>query len=197
MEMKDVQSLWETERLIAAAYSLDFIEPLYQLKQFPETHRYNYSKVPSRKEVIQYVRTFADYNYQEPRGRMELALIHKQTQQYIGFIGFKSESYKPDGIAEIYYTLHRDYFRQGLGTEAVRAMLNYGFRHLRLHRIWAGATCENRASWSIMEKLGMQRESLWRKDRPKPGEWIPGKGFEASGQWEDGYGYAILEEDFL
>ena len=47
-----------------------------------------------------------------------------------------------------------------------------------------------------MEKAGMRRESHWIKDRPKPGEWIDGVGFESTDEWEDGYGYAILEKEY-
>jgi len=48
-----------------------------------------------------------------------------------------------------------------------------------------------------MEKVGMRRESHWINDRPKPEKWISGEGFKESGLWEDGYGYAILENEYF
>ncbi|MEJ2664482.1 MAG: GNAT family N-acetyltransferase [Spirochaetia bacterium] len=186
----------KTKRLLLTPYTMDFCEDLFQLKQLPETHRYNYTQVISREEAVKYVEQFSAYDYHNPKARFELAVVLKETKNYIGFIGFKGDAYKPDSTAEIYYTLHPVYFNKGLGTEAVAGMLDFGFNVLKLHRIWAGATCENTASWKIMEKTGMRKESHWVADRPKPGKWVPGKGFEKTGLWEDGYGYAVLKNEF-
>ena len=186
----------ETERLELAPYKAEYGVDLYKLKLLPETHRFNYTPVMSLEDSKKYAREFSEYDYQAPKERMELAVILKKEKKYIGYIGFKTAEYGTDSSAEIYYTLHPDYFKRGLGTEAVRGMLKLGFKILGLHRIWAGATCENTASWKIMEKLGMRRECHWLKDRPKPGKWTEGKGFEKTGEWENGYGYAILKDEF-
>ncbi len=185
-----------TERLKIAPYRPEFGEDLFQLEQLPQTHRYNYSPLPSRRDVQTRMERLLRYDYLKPRGRMEWAILLGETDRYIGFIGLKGDDYPRDGTAEIYYTIHPDFFGRGYGTEAVRGTLDFAFSRLELHRVWAGATCENVGSWRIMEKVGMRRETRWIKDRPKPGEWIPGRGFEKTDRWEDGYGYAILREEF-
>lgn len=194
--MNRIQFPLETDRLELTTYKMSYCKELFQLKQFPETHRYNYSQVATENEVSEYVKELSESDYTNPKDRLELAIIDKRDNKYIGFIGFKGGDFQPDSTTEIFYTLSPAYFKKGYATEAVTAMIRFGFTILDLHRIWAGATCENTASWKVMEKVGMRRESLWLKDRPKPGEWLPGKGYEKTDQWEDGYGYAILKNEF-
>jgi len=82
------------------------------------------------------------------------------------------------------YILARQYWGQGYGTEAARAVVEFGFIHLRLHRIWADCDVDNRASVHILEKVGMSREGRLRHHRWK------------GGSWRDSFVYAILEEEW-
>jgi ribosomal-protein-alanine N-acetyltransferase len=56
---------------------------------------------------------------------------------------------------EVAYLLGRNYWRQGLATEAARASLNFGFDELKLEKIIAIVHPENLASRRVLEKLGM------------------------------------------
>lgn len=194
--MKEIDYPIITNRLYIEPYKIDFTNDLYELKQLPQTHRFNYSTVPSQSEISESINDLVNYNYQKPKGKLELVIVLKETGKFIGYTGLKGNDFEKDSTAEIYYTIHPDYFRKGYGTEIVIGMLKFAFFQLELHRIWAGATCENIASWKIMEKVGMRKETHWIKDRPKPGMWVEGKGFEKTNQWEDGFGYAILKEEF-
>jgi ribosomal-protein-serine acetyltransferase len=75
--------------------------------------------------------------------------------------------------------------RQGRGyaTEAARALVEYGFAELRLHRIEAHVALENRASQRVPEKLGFTREGVAREN-----EYI-------NGHWLDHIQYSILTSD--
>ena len=48
--------------------------------------------------------------------------------------------------------------RQGFATAAGRALIDFAFEHLRLNRIIAGTERDNKASMSVMKKLGMRIE---------------------------------------
>ena len=65
---------------------------------------------------------------------------------------------------EIGYALARKYWGQGLITEAVRAMIDYGFNTLGLNRIEARCDIENAASARVMEKSGMKFEGVLRQN---------------------------------
>ena len=59
-----------------------------------------------------------------------------------------------DGV-EVLWSLHPDAWGRGYATEAARAALAYGFETLELDSIFAITLEENRASRSVMERLGL------------------------------------------
>lgn len=74
--------------------------------------------------------------------------------------------------AELAYWLGVSYWNQGYMTEAVGALVNYGFTKLGLHKITASHFARNPASGRVMQKIGMTQEGLLRQDVCK------GKSFE-------------------
>jgi RimJ/RimL family protein N-acetyltransferase len=100
-------------------------------------------------------------------------------------MGFKNGTLDEQGTVEVFYSINRDFWNQGFGTEALAATIRFGFRQVGLHRIFAGCDIDNIASKTILEKVGMRFETRWRKDRLR------------NGKWTDGLGFAILEEDLV
>jgi [ribosomal protein S5]-alanine N-acetyltransferase len=74
-------------------------------------------------------------------------------QRLIGFCGFWYFHTPPE--LELAYGLAFDCWRQGLATEAARAMLHYGFHTLKFDRIAASTDVPNIASQRVLERLGM------------------------------------------
>jgi len=68
-----------------------------------------------------------------------------------------------DRRAELGYWLIAPVWGRGLATEAVRAVIDYGFVGLGLARIYAQVLGGNVASERVLDKLGMQREGLKRQ----------------------------------
>jgi len=64
---------------------------------------------------------------------------------------------------EIGYVLSPDYWGKGLGYELVRKMISVGFDDPSVERIWAYCDKENKASFLLLEKCGMEREGCLRK----------------------------------
>ncbi len=64
--------------------------------------------------------------------------------------------------AEIGYLLNRKYWRQGVMNQALGAMIDFAFNTLNLHRIEADVDVENIPSLALLEKLGFEREGLFR-----------------------------------
>lgn len=74
-------------------------------------------------------------------------------------------------IGEMGYSIARGLWGNGLTTEAARAILDSAFEvHPDLRRVRAAADARNIGSIRVMEKIGMQREALLRKDRLLRGE---------------------------
>lgn len=59
----------------------------------------------------------------------------------------------------------------GYVPEAVTALLRLGFEELKLHRIYAECHPDNRASYRLMEKVGMRREGYLRASHWEHDEW--------------------------
>ena len=119
-----------------------------------------------------------------PRGDVSLAIELRAEARVIGSIRLWVVD-EGGRTAELGYSLHADYWRQGLATEAAGAMLAAGFRVLALHRIVATCNVRNRGSWAVMRKLGMRREARLRQDRLIKGEW------------RDTYLYALLADEYF
>lgn len=135
-------------------FTLDDLDELVRLRSDPEVMRYIGKQ--SREKVEQRLRYYI--SHYESHGLGMWAVIHKRTGAMIGWCGLVFL----DGTQEVEvgYGVARDYWGQGLMTEAARASLRYGFEKLGLERIVAVAMPENSASRRIMEKLGMRYEKM-------------------------------------
>jgi len=74
--------------------------------------------------------------------------------------------------AEIGFILNRKYWRQGLMCQALEAVIDFAFTTLKLHRIEADVDPENAGSLRILEKLGFEREGLFRDRWLLYDEWV-------------------------
>lgn len=64
--------------------------------------------------------------------------------------------------AELGYWIKSDLAGRGLMREACRAVVDFGFREVRLHRIELHTSPDNHASVRVAEGLGFKREGLGR-----------------------------------
>ena len=89
--------------------------------------------------------------------------------EVIGGIGIDSiEIYK----GEIGYWIGRKYRNKGIATKAVKLMTDFGFKKLRLKRIYAHVLPKNKASDRVLEKNSYEFEGLLRKHHIKNGKLI-------------------------
>jgi RimJ/RimL family protein N-acetyltransferase len=87
--------------------------------------------------------------------------------------------------AELGWVLDPGHAGRGYGTEAVRALIGLCFTELGLRRVTASCFAVNEASWRLMERVGMRRESHTVRDS-----------LHRSGEWMDGMGYAVLADEW-
>ncbi len=86
--------------------------------------------------------------------------------------------------ARMGYWVGVPYWNQGYGTEAVNAVLAYGFNQRHLHRIYAPHFLNNPASGRVLQKVGMTYEGRMREHYMRFGEYV------------DVELYGILEQDY-
>ncbi len=87
--------------------------------------------------------------------------------------------------AETGYELHRAYWRQGITSEAMSAVLTYGFTELELHRIEADVAPDNTRSKNLLLKLGFTYEGNLRQR------------YFFRGQFEDEYYFGLLKDEWM
>lgn len=89
------------------------------------------------------------------------AITLLENGELIGSIGMELMLVHEQG--RLTYWLGRDYWNQGYGTEAVMALVEYGFNSLKLHRIYAPHFHTNPASGRVLQKVGMTHEGRLRE----------------------------------
>ena len=92
-----------------------------------------------------------------------ISLRSDSSEKLIGMIAFW-RILKDDFRAEIGYRLHPDYFRQGIMSEAMEAVLNYGFTTMNLHSVEANINPSNEASKKLLEEFNFVKEAHFKEN---------------------------------
>ena len=88
------------------------------------------------------------------------AITDRANGALVGAVGF---GIKPEHLlAELGYWIGVPYWNRGYASEASRALLDFGFSQLALHRIQARHFLRNPASGRVMQKIGMTYEGTLR-----------------------------------
>lgn len=100
---------------------------------------------------------------------LTLAVTTRDGGALVGAVGLALTM--SDRRAELGYWIGVPHWNRGYATEAARAVLDFGFGTLGLHRIMARHMARNPASGRVMQKLGMQQEGVLRHHTLKWGEF--------------------------
>lgn len=175
-----------TTRLLLRPFQLNDIAAVHSYAGNEENTRYLYFGTNGYAETEAFVRCAIASAEEHPQKNFQFAVILKETGELIGNCGL---TIRGAVEAEIGWTLHRNYWKHGYGTELGAELLRFGFSDCHLHRLYANCDTENEGSYRVMERNGMRREGCFRKTRPAR-ESNPRK-------WRDEYQYAILEEEWF
>ncbi|MBE6538633.1 MAG: GNAT family N-acetyltransferase [Ruminococcaceae bacterium] len=159
----------ETERLLLRRMRADDAEDMYEYASDSEVTRYlTWFPHPDSR----YTRDYLEYLGTRYRvgDFFDWAITLKESGKMIGTCGFTSFDYTNDS-AEMGYVLNPKYRGQGIVPEALRAVLDFGFGNLALHRAEAKFIEGNEASRRVMEKVGMKFEGIKRGGMLIKGEY--------------------------
>ncbi|EIJ39089.1 acetyltransferase, ribosomal protein N-acetylase [Galbibacter orientalis DSM 19592] len=172
-----------TDRLKLRLIELTDLESIHNLHSLPETDEYNALGIPENiEETKSIIEPWITNNQLPEIKNYTFAIDLISNGDFIGLFGLKlgSTKYKR---AEVWYKIHSNYWKKGYASESLKAVINFGFKTLKLHRIEAGCAINNIGSIKVLEKVGMIREGHRRQVLPlKSG-------------WSDNYEYAILESE--
>ena len=173
----------ETERLRLRKLTMRDAQDIYAYSQDPLVAKYVlWDAMKSLNEARNYIRyMLRKYRLGEPAS---WGIEWKATGQIIGTIGFMWIQ-KDNASAEAGYSLNRQFWNQGIMTEALGGLIDYGFRGMNLNRIEAQHETQNPASGAVMRKCGMVKEGTLRQRMMNKGKFV------------DVDLYAILRRDYL
>jgi [ribosomal protein S5]-alanine N-acetyltransferase len=172
-----------TNSLSLREFETDDAQDVYRFASDPEVLTFSPWGMSSLESTKIWTEEMIRFKNETPRLTFEFAICEKTDKKVIGTcrLGIKNTETREGYIG---FTLSKDKWRRGYATEVARALLEYGFGRLDLHRIYATSAPLNAASHRVLEKSGLVREGLLRKN------------VLLRGAWRDSVLFAILEEDW-
>ena len=156
--------LIETERLVLRIPSLADAEAIFN----------SYAQDES---VLRYLIWLPHQNIQETEAfladcvvawkntsRFPYVIILRDSDEVIGMIEIRLNDFK----ADVGYVVSRQHWGKGVATEALRSLVDWALRQPAIFRVWALCDVDNPASARVLEKVGMQREGLLRRQTIHP-----------------------------
>ena len=107
-----------------------------------------------------------DYNNER---LINFAIVITEDDLLIGSIGLELDLNHKRG--QLGYWVGLPYWNQGYCTEAARAVVEFGFNELELHRICAPHFKSNPASGRVLQKIGMLHEGTQKEHYLHFGKW--------------------------
>jgi len=157
-------------------------ETVYKYAKDPAISRYTFIPRPYLKQCAY---DFIRRNHIKARKGLNIVLgiELRETGEIIGLVSLEQIN-KRSKNAELGYWLAKRYWGKGYMSEAVRLTVRYGFRKMKLVRIYARVMHPNVASTRLLEKVGFTYEGRMRKMVFKNGRWM------------DDLRYGMLREEF-
>ena len=153
----------DTERLHLRQITRQDDEALFMLRTEDAANKYlnraRPAKVAEVHELIDKIQAGIDNN-----NSIAWAIALKENpSQLIGTISYHIID-KSNYRAEFGYMILSPYWRKGLVSEAIKALLDYGFNTMKLHSIEAHINPNNEASKNILLKHGFVKEAYYKEN---------------------------------
>jgi RimJ/RimL family protein N-acetyltransferase len=173
-----------TERLLLRPFEDADLQAMYEMQSDEEVVRYLYFDARPLDEVrAALARKIAAVGIAGEGDGLGVAVVRLETGEVVADISLwcVSEAHQQ---GEIGFVVHPAHQGNGYATEAARAMLDFAFDTVKLHRMVGRTEARNIASARVLEKLGMRREAHLIEN-----EWV-------KGEWQSEFVYAILAEEW-
>ena len=152
---------FHTKRLILRPMRMFDAFDMYEYARLPETTEYLlWSPHPDIEFTKNYL-AFVIGKYKAGECYDWAIVLDGEEEKMIGTCGFARIDFS-NNVGEIGYVVNPEFQNRGYATEAVRAVMRFGFETLGLHRIEGQYIIGNEKSLAVMKKCGMQYEGTAR-----------------------------------
>ena len=144
---------------------------LFNYHSDPEVARFQSWLPDSVSDTLAFIVRNASTPFNQSDSWYQLAVRSAVTDALLGDIGLHFLAHA-DHQVEIGFTIAPAHQRQGVGTLAVVALLDYLFTVLKKHRVFASVDPRNEASIALLRNTGMRQEAHFRQSLFWKGEWV-------------------------
>lgn len=147
----------ETERLLLRDWVAEDWPLIWALASDERvTHYQTWLRLRDEQQAREWIAAAIAENEREPRVVYSAAVVLNGERQPVGWLGWGNPEHS--GIADVSfgYALLPAFWRQGLMSEAVSAMIRYSFDALGKRSLTATCASSNRASSGVLEKAGLR-----------------------------------------
>lgn len=161
----------ETERLILRKFKISDDEAMLKYWIADEKIQSLYSETvyTTKAEVDELLEKYIN-SYQK-NDYYRWAIIEKNSGECIGQIAYFLVDSK-NNFAEIEYCIGSDFQCKGYATEATKAVIQYGFDKINLHKVQICTKTINKPSKRVIEKCGFTYEGTLRDYFYMDGEYV-------------------------
>ena len=135
---------------------------LFALRSNMMVMKYVKRPIPKSVDEINELLEKINNNWQNNNG-INWGITIKNNPQLIGMIGYhriEKEHYR----AEIGYMLDHNYWNKGITNEAIKSVINFGFKEMKLHSIEANIDPDNFVSGKLLLKHGFIKEAYLKEN---------------------------------
>ena len=145
----------ETSRLRLRDWQEADLEPFSQMNADEEVMKF-FPKTLSKQESDAFAKAIIAEIKEFGYGLFAVEV--KETNEFIGFIGFHRATFESDftPCIEIGWRLKKEAWGRGYATEGAKACLQYGFEELGFDEIFSFTADINEPSKHVMRKIGLQ-----------------------------------------
>ncbi|MFC3928724.1 GNAT family N-acetyltransferase [Streptococcus caprae] len=159
----------ETDRLYLRERTVADAEAVFEYASLPEVSwPAGFPPVKTVEDEVYYLEHVLPKRNADHHLPSGYGICFKGTDKVIGSVDFNLRH--ADDVLEMGYTLHPDYWGQGMITEAAQALIDLGFTQLGLHKIEIGCYDYNVGSRRVAEKLGFTLEATIRDRKDAQGK---------------------------
>lgn len=160
----------ETERLLLRRIDVNDADAVLELRGNPETMKYIPRPLAkNREDALEHI-AMIEAKIESNEG-INWGITLKNNPKLIGIIGhyrIRPQDYR----SEIGYMLLPDFHGKGIISEAIKAVVNYGFKEMKLHSIEAILDPDNLGSEKVLQKNGFVKEAHLKENEYYEGRFL-------------------------
>ena len=158
----------ETQRLLLRELRTSDLDAIHEYASDPIVVKYMTFGPITIQDSKNFIAKALSKQKAEPKTDFTLGITLKENDSIIGGCGLTIVS---EIQANIGYILNKHFWGKGYATETAKALTEYGFRELGLHRVYATCDPDNDASIRVLEKVGMKLEGRLKENTKSHGEY--------------------------